>query len=163
MTIVTNPVAQAGIFYIPNIEYLPKVDRMNIDRFSADLLKALAHPARLGILNVLQADGESCVCHLEHSLGYRQAYLSQQLARLRETGLVQDRREGLNVFYAIAHSELYPLLETIRSSCRLIAERSAVHLDYARSSRKAIPQCPCPHCQVQQPTTPVLAGRTGEA
>jgi DNA-binding transcriptional ArsR family regulator len=91
-------------------------DAMESEKFSADLLKALAHPARLGILNVLREDGDCLVCHLENRLGLRQAYLSLQLARLRMAGLVEDRREGLNEFYVIAHPKLDPLLETIQSS-----------------------------------------------
>jgi DNA-binding transcriptional ArsR family regulator len=53
------------------------------------LFKALMHPARLAILNVLRT-GEACVCHMEAALGYRQAYLSQQLMVLRDAGLVDD-------------------------------------------------------------------------
>jgi DNA-binding transcriptional ArsR family regulator len=57
----------------------------------ADLFRALMHPARLAILDLLRA-GEACVCHLEAHLGYRQAYLSQQLAILRTAGLIRDSR-----------------------------------------------------------------------
>ncbi|HTX78948.1 MAG TPA: metalloregulator ArsR/SmtB family transcription factor, partial [Longilinea sp.] len=64
----------------------------------SQLFKLLTHPARLAILDILR-DGEHCVCHMEAYLGYRQAYLSQQLAILREGGLLQDRREGWNIFY----------------------------------------------------------------
>jgi len=60
---------------------------------SAGLFKTLMHPARLEILEILR-DGEHCVCHIEAVLGYRQAYISQQLSVLREAGLVQDRRDG---------------------------------------------------------------------
>lgn len=127
---------------------------MESEKFSADLLKALAHPARLGILNVLREDGECCVCHLESRLGLRQAYLSQQLARLREAGLVEDRREGLNVFYVMAHPELDPLLETIQSSAMAVAERSAVELRPGYSMAEAEGPCPCPHCQCEN-TPPV--------
>ena len=66
----------------------------------AQLLKVLTHPARLAILNILR-DGEHCVCHMEAYLGYRQAYISQQLAVLREAGLIQDRRDGWNIFYRV--------------------------------------------------------------
>ncbi len=61
------------------------------------IYKALAHPTRLAILDLLR-DGEHCVCHLEAFLGLRQAYISQQLLILREAGLVQDRRDGWYFF-----------------------------------------------------------------
>ncbi len=120
---------------------------MESEKFSASLLKALAHPTRLGILNVLRDDGECCVCHLESRLGLRQAYLSQQLARLREAGLVEDRREGLNVFYDIAHPELDPLLDTIERSAMAVAMRSAVELSPEGPATIPNEPCPCPRCQ----------------
>ena len=57
------------------------------------IFKVLTHPARLAILEILR-DGEHCVCHMEAHLGFRQAYISQQLSVLRDAGLVQDRRDG---------------------------------------------------------------------
>ena len=42
------------------------------------IFKVLTHPARLAILEILR-DGEHCVCHMEAYLGFRQAYISQQL------------------------------------------------------------------------------------
>ncbi len=59
----------------------------------AEIFKLLSHPCRLAILYTLRS-GEECVCHMEATLGYRQAYLSQQLAVLREAGIIQDRRDG---------------------------------------------------------------------
>ena len=62
--------------------------------------KALAHPVRLQILDMLRS-GEACVCHMETALGKRQAYISQQLMVLRDAGLVDARRDGLQVFYRL--------------------------------------------------------------
>jgi DNA-binding transcriptional ArsR family regulator len=76
----------------------------------APLFKALAHPRRLAILQSLR-DGELCVCEIEQALGLRQAYVSQQLTVLREAGLVCYRKDGWNVYYRIARSEAYTLLE----------------------------------------------------
>ena len=54
-------------------------------QLTATIMKALVHPVRLQILQVLR-DGEACVCHLEAVLNQRQAYISQQLMRLRDAG-----------------------------------------------------------------------------
>ena len=59
----------------------------------AALFKVLMHPTRLAILGILR-QGEECVCHMEATLGLRQAYISQQLSVLREAGLVSVRRDG---------------------------------------------------------------------
>jgi ArsR family transcriptional regulator len=74
------------------------------------VFKALAHPKRLAILQLLR-DQELCVCEIEDALDLRQAYVSQQLTVLREVGLVCYRKDGWNVYYRIARPEVYTLLE----------------------------------------------------
>lgn len=75
----------------------------------ADLLKAMAHPIRLHILNMLR-QGELCVCHIENALGKRQPYISQQLMILRDAGIVESRKNGLQVYYRISDPRVPPLL-----------------------------------------------------
>lgn len=64
-------------------------------------LKALAHEGRLMILCHL-VSGEKSVTELERLLQLRQSAVSQQLARLRMEGLVDNRREGKTIYYRIA-------------------------------------------------------------
>ncbi len=112
----------------------------------ARLFKALNHPARLAILDVLRG-GEACVCHLEAALGYRQAYISQQLMALRDSGLVQDRRDGWNVFYRVARPDVFVVID---------AAGSLFGRAYTRKPRAGrLPNCPCPHCN---PETELAAG-----
>ena len=66
----------------------------------ANLLKVLAHPVRLQILDELCGDAE-CVCHLSALLNKPQPYVSQQLAVLRTAGLIEDEKEGTNVYYRL--------------------------------------------------------------
>ncbi|WP_416046720.1 metalloregulator ArsR/SmtB family transcription factor [Cupriavidus basilensis] len=68
------------------------------------LLKGLANPDRLLLMCQL-SQGELSVGELEERLGIRQPTLSQQLAVLRENGLVTTRREGKSIFYSIASQE----------------------------------------------------------
>ena len=74
--------------------------------------KALAHPVRLQILDMLRS-GEACVCHMETALGKRQAYISQQLMVLRDAELVDTRKDGLQVFYCLADDITATLLDSI--------------------------------------------------
>lgn len=76
----------------------------------AKLFKVLMHPTRLAILDILR-NGEECVCHMEAALGLRQAYISQQLMVLREAGLIQDRRDGWNIFYRVMKPDIYPVMD----------------------------------------------------
>ena len=103
----------------------------------ARLFKALVHPARLAILDILR-NGEQCVCHIEANLGYRQAYISQQLAVLREAGLIQDHRDGLNIYYRIIRPEVFALIDVGRTMVGLEIPRSPF-----TGPRAA---CPCPKC-----------------
>ena len=80
----------------------------------ARLFRVLMHPTRLAILDSLRG-GEQCVCHLEAVLGQRQAYISQQLMVLREAGLIQDRREGLRVYYRVTEPGVFRVLEAGRA------------------------------------------------
>ncbi len=67
---------------------------------AAAFLKTLAHEGRLMILCHLGA-GEKSVGALEALLDMRQAAVSQMLARLRDEGLVQTRREGKTIYYSL--------------------------------------------------------------
>lgn len=107
----------------------------------AAIMKALGHPVRLQILDELGRD-DACVCHLEHVLGQRQAYISQQLTRLRTAGLVIDRREGMNVFYSLANPSIVLLLDEARRTLDSFSDDPyTFHLSEPGSP------CPCPKCQ----------------
>ena len=106
---------------------------------SAKLFKALMHPARLEILEILR-DGEHCVCHIEAALGQRQAYISQQLSVLREAGLVQDRRDGWNVHYRVTQPQVFALLDVANA---MVGGPPGKH---TLSHSADLSNCPCPRC-----------------
>lgn len=82
-------------------------------RRASVLLKALSHETRLIILFML-AKSEKTVMEIEAILGLQQAVVSQHLARLRLEKLVDTRREGRLVYYAVASSEICDVIETLR-------------------------------------------------
>jgi ArsR family transcriptional regulator len=110
-------------------------------------MKALAHPTRLQILEVIYAEGESCVCHLEARLGQRQAYISQQLAKLRQAGLVVDRREGLNVYYGVVHNELEDLLKVTKQLTTSRAHTDGLQITFNQILTDPPEECDCPKCE----------------
>lgn len=90
---------------------------------AAALLKTLAHEGRLMILCHL-ATGERSVTELEQALGSRQAAVSQQLARLRSEGLVDCRRDGKAIFYALRDERAGALVLAVHDLfCTLPASR----------------------------------------
>ena len=112
---------------------------------TATIMKALAHPVRLQILEILRGE-DACVCHMEHVLEQRQAYISQHLSRLREAGLVIDRREGMNVFYALADDSVSPLLDVARSTAIELTRREGQKLVFRDITHADPESCPCPKC-----------------
>lgn len=82
---------------------------MNRYENTASKLKIMGHPVRLQILDMLR-QGEICVCHIERALDKRQAYVSQQLMTLRDAGLVESRKDGLQVYYRLDDEQVVELL-----------------------------------------------------
>jgi DNA-binding transcriptional ArsR family regulator len=74
-------------------------------RLHAEVLKTLAQPRRLQILDLLR-ERERSVGDLARTLGVAQANVSQHLAALRAQDLVTARREGTTVYYALTHPEI---------------------------------------------------------
>ena len=71
---------------------------------TVQMFKALADETRLRILNLIR-HRELCVCQLVDVLGLGQSKVSRHLAHLRNAGLVQDRREGLWMYYSLAQPD----------------------------------------------------------
>lgn len=80
----------------------------------ARIAKALAHPTRLMMLDVL-ADREWCVCELTALTGLDQSTVSKHLAVLKQAGIVADRKERTKTFYSLKICCLQNLWECIES------------------------------------------------
>lgn len=98
----------------------------------ATTLKVMGHPVRLQILDMLR-QGEICVCHIEQTLNKRQAYVSQQLMTLRDAGLVDSRKDGLQVYYRITNDQALEVLNLF------LGTSSTNGID-------VIDGCRCPNC-----------------
>ncbi len=81
-----------------------------IAQYKADIFKAIAHPTRIRILELLR-NGEHCVCDIFEQLNVEQANTSQHLALMKKQGVLQSRKEGLRVIYSIKYPEIIELLK----------------------------------------------------
>lgn len=79
---------------------------------AAGVVRALSNPSRLLILCQL-VEREKTVSELEEALDLGQAYVSQQLARLREEGLVAATRDGRQMRYRVADPRVMPVIEAL--------------------------------------------------
>jgi DNA-binding transcriptional ArsR family regulator len=121
-----------------------KPKEKHFPKAAVQLFHSLGQPVRLEILLAIGA-GEACVCHLEAALGQRQAYISQQLMALRKAGLVSARREGRNIFYRLANSEI---LGFIQEAGRIAGIREEeLNISF---SATPLSNCCCPHCAPEQ-------------
>ena len=84
-----------------------------LQALKAQFFKALAHPIRIRILEIL-VKGEVRVQDLQRALTLDQPIVSQQLARLRATGIVISRKEGTTTFYGVADPELADMLRVAK-------------------------------------------------
>ncbi len=83
----------------------------------AEVLRALSHPARLHIMEMLRG-GERCVCEIGPVLGLRQPNISQHLSILRAANLVATRREGLRVIYRVTDPAVSEVIDLVKGIVR---------------------------------------------
>lgn len=87
-------------------------------RSGAEVFKALGHPSRLLIVDVL-ASGERCVADLTQLIGCDTSTVSNHLSVLRNVGIVLDERRGQQVFYHLATScvtKVFTCMEEMRKA-----------------------------------------------
>jgi ArsR family transcriptional regulator len=85
----------------------------DLQLFKAEFFKALAHPLRIRILELLRA-GERSVQELQAELGVDQSTVSKQLAVLRAKRVVVTTREGTTLHYAVRDRLVGDLLDVAR-------------------------------------------------
>ena len=109
----------------------------------ARIMRALAHPVRLHILDILGQE-EECVCHLTAILGQRQPYVSKQLATLREAGLVSDRRDGVRIYYSLQDERVVEAMSRVRE---MLATQPGAVESWPPIPEGPVSDCSCPKCQ----------------
>jgi DNA-binding transcriptional ArsR family regulator len=84
-----------------------------LQNFKAELFKALSHPSRIRILELLREE-EKSVTQLQLELGAESSTVSQQLAILRMKNLVDTRRAGTVIYYRLRDLQINELLDAAR-------------------------------------------------
>ena len=70
----------------------------------AGILKALAHPTRIFIVDLIHREGAHCVQDLSSRVGADNSTISRHLSLLKNAGILEDRKEGTTVFYSLGCS-----------------------------------------------------------
>ena len=102
---------------------IPNVDAQAQAKLEARarIIKAMAHPTRLFIVSEL-AHGERCVCELTEMVGADVSTVSKHLTILKNVGIVQDRKQGSQVFYSLRCPCILDFFECVESVMRTAAE-----------------------------------------
>ena len=93
-----------------------------LQTLKAEFFRALAHPIRIRLLEVLATTSECSVQELQHILGLDQPIVSQQLARLRASGIVVATKTGTATRYAVTD----PLMKDLLAVAKRILNRRLV-------------------------------------
>ena len=80
---------------------------------TAELLKTIAHPVRLCIINGLLHKGECNVSYMQSCLGTPQSTISQHLQKLRVVGIIEGRRNGLEIYYKVCNDKVEAIMKVL--------------------------------------------------
>lgn len=97
-----------------NLENPMVTEERNI---ASDVLKAMAHPVRLGVIEIL-ADGERTVTQLYEELNCSQSMMSQQLKILCQQKLVEIRKEGTQKYCSLSNRDFLKLFDCMHKHLR---------------------------------------------
>jgi DNA-binding transcriptional ArsR family regulator len=78
----------------------------------ADVLKAIAQPTRLKILELLRS-GEKCICEIIPAINGEQSNISRHISVMQKSHLITTRKEGVKVMVKIRDPKIFEILDTV--------------------------------------------------
>jgi DNA-binding transcriptional ArsR family regulator len=81
----------------------------------ANVIKAMAHPTRLFIIDELSRSDERCVCELTEMIGVDMSTVSRHLAMLKNAGIIEDQKRGSQVYYSLRCRCVLEFVECVES------------------------------------------------
>ncbi len=80
---------------------------------ASEMLKAIAHPTRIAIVDMLDGDKKLSVTEIHEALKIEQAVASHHLSILKNKGVLLSERSGKNCYYSLKHQRLSQIVECI--------------------------------------------------
>lgn len=80
---------------------------------TAEMLKTIAHPVRLCIIKGLLENGECNVSYMQSCLDTPQSTVSQHLQKLRAYGIIEGRREGVEIYYKVTDERTVKVMKVL--------------------------------------------------
>lgn len=81
-------------------------------QLKADVLKALAQPTRLKILEMLR-DGERCICEIVPAINGQQSNISRHISLMQKSHLISTRKDGVKVMVKVRGPEVFEILDKV--------------------------------------------------
>ncbi|MDD2310180.1 MAG: metalloregulator ArsR/SmtB family transcription factor [Desulfuromonadaceae bacterium] len=78
--------------------------------YLADVLKSMSQATRLKIIEFLR-DGERCVCEIFPAIDEEQSNTSRHLAYMQSHGILSRRKDGVKIYYAVKHPEVFEIID----------------------------------------------------
>jgi ArsR family transcriptional regulator len=94
----------------------------SISEARAKILKALAHPSRMFIVDKIK-EKPYCVCELAEMIGVDQSTTSKHLSILKNAGIIKDRKKGTTVYYSLRCKCIMKFIGCIEDVIRMNMER----------------------------------------
>lgn len=97
-----------------------KVRDLNVEKLenAANMLKAMSHPVRIAILNMLEEGKKLTVTEIHEQLKIEQSAASHHLGILKDKGVLASKRDGKNSYYFLKHDSLSKIIDCI-SNCSI--------------------------------------------
>lgn len=89
---------------------LPSLEKINR---ASEMLKAIAHPVRLSIVELIVDNEKLCVTDIHEKIGIEQAVASQHLKILKQKQVLEFQREGKQIFYSLKYVALKDLVKCL--------------------------------------------------
>ena len=121
---------------LPNNKTRCDMDLMDKKTYQAkaDVLKALAHPTRLWMVESL-AQGERCVCEFVEAGGADFSTISKHLSVLKNAGIVSDDKRGKQVYYQLKVPCVLNFMNCVMAVLQSRANEGAMLLEISESSK----------------------------
>lgn len=91
------------------------INELNVEKLEkvSNMLKAIAHPMRIAILNLLENEPRMTVSDIHKKLGIEQASTSHHLGILKDKGILVSKRDGKYSYYSLKHENFAKVIEGV--------------------------------------------------
>lgn len=101
------------------IETQMKITEFTVEQLeeAANMLKAIAHPMRIAIINYLEGGKKLTVTEIHELLKIEQSTTSHHLGILKDKGVLSSKRDGKNTYYFLKHQNLGQIVDCLNRCC----------------------------------------------